>query len=90
MPTLRLEQQVDDYEARVSAVVADDDDLAGYVRRLESLADAGIEDFSLDDDDDIAEADDDDDDVVGGELGAIENVDGTAFIDEVERFLRDQ
>ena len=91
MPTVRLEKQVDDYESRVSAVVADDDDLAGYVRRLESLADAGIEDFSLDDDDEIAEADDDDE-VAGGELGPIENVDvdGTAFIDEVERFLRDQ
>ncbi|MCU1393505.1 MAG: hypothetical protein JWM34_1933 [Ilumatobacteraceae bacterium] len=91
MPTLRLQAQVEDYENRVSAVVADDDDLSGYVRRLESMSDAGIEDFSLDDDDDIDE-DDDEDDVVGGELDADlpEHVDGPAFIDEVERFLRDQ
>ncbi len=92
MPTTRLLAQVADYEARVSAVVADDDDLAGYVRRLESMSDAGIEDFSLDDDDDIDEDDDDDDDAVGGELEPEmpESVDGPAFIDEVERFLREQ
>ena len=92
MPTTRLVAQVADYEAKVTAVVADDDDLAGYVRRLESMSDAGIEDFSLDDDDDIDEEDDDDDDAVGGELEAElpETVDGPAFIDEVERFLRDQ
>lgn len=90
MPTARLAAQVSDYEARVSAIVADDDDLGGYVRRLESMSDAGIEDFSLDDDDDLD--DDDEDDVVGGELsvGLPEHVDGTALIDEVERFLRDQ
>jgi predicted ATP-grasp superfamily ATP-dependent carboligase len=95
MPTLRLEQQVADYESRVSATVAEDDDLSVYVRRLESMSDAGIEDFSLDDDDDIEEDDDDDDDdddTVGGELQADlpQHVDGPAFIDEVERFLRDQ
>ena len=93
MPTARLQAQVEDYENRVSSVVADDDDLAGYVRRLESMSDAGIEDFSLDDDDDIDEDEDDDDDVIGGELeiDLPENaVDGPAFIDEVERFLRDQ
>ena len=97
MPTARLQAQVEDYENRVSSVVADDDDLSGYVRRLESMSDAGIEDFSLDDDDEIDEddADDDDedeDDVIGGELEVDlpEHVDGPAFIDEVERFLRDQ
>ena len=91
MPTARLEAEVGEYESRVTAIVAEDDDLAGYVRRLESMSDAGIEDFSLDDDDDIDE-DEDDDDVVGGELEAElpETVDGPAFIDEVERFLRDQ
>jgi len=94
MPTHLLAQQVPDYEARVAALVADDDDLGGYVRRLESMADAGIEDFSMedDDDDDDDELDDSDDDAVGGELGESlpEHLDGPAFIDEVERFLRDQ
>ena len=88
VPTSRLESEIEDYELRVSALVSDDDDLMGYVRRLESMSDAGIEDFSMDDDDDIEE--DDDDDVVGGELALPEHVDGPAFIDEVERFLRDQ
>ncbi len=94
MPTAKLTNEVDDYENRVSAIVADDDDLSGYVRRLESMNDAGIEDFSLDDDDDVDDDDDDDDDddAVGGELSVNlpEHVDGTALIDEVERFLRDQ
>jgi hypothetical protein len=57
------------------------------------MSDAGIEDFSIDDDDEIDDLDDDDS--VGGELGTDtpvlpEHVDGVAFIDEVERFLRDQ
>jgi hypothetical protein len=93
IPTAALVDAVDDYERRVTAIVADDDDLSGYVRRLESMNDAGIEDFSLDDDDDIEEDDDDDDDdIVGGELSINlpEHVDGTALIDEVEQFLRDQ
>ena len=94
MPTARLAAEVSEYEARVSAIVAEDDDLGGYVRRLESMSDAGIEDFSLDDDDDLDEDDEDeeDNDIVGGELsvGLPEHVDGTALIDEVERFLRDQ
>jgi hypothetical protein len=86
VPTARLESEVVEYETKVSSIVSDDDDLSGYVRRLENMADSGMEDFSLDDDDD------DDDDTVGGELDTAlpENVDGPAFIDEVERFLRDQ
>lgn len=93
MPTARLALQIDDYEARVSALVAEDPDLGGYLRRLESLSDAGIEDFSLDDDDELEDDDfDDDDDSVGGELNVDlpEHVDATALMDEVERFLRDQ
>ena len=90
MPTARLAGQVHDYEVRVNAIVAEDSDLGGYVRRLESMSDAGIEDFSLEDDDDLD--DDEDDDIVGGELDADlpEHVDAGALMDEVERFLRDQ
>jgi predicted ATP-grasp superfamily ATP-dependent carboligase len=95
MPTARLAMQVDEYESRVSAIVAEDPDLGGYVRRLESMSDAGIEDFSLDDDDDLDDIDDDiddEDDLVGGELNADlpEHLDATALMDEVERYLRDQ
>ena len=41
-----------EYDARVSAFVGDDDDLIGYVSRLESLADSGQLDDDEDDDDD--------------------------------------
>jgi proteasome assembly chaperone (PAC2) family protein len=84
MPTDRLEQQVGEYEARVSSIVADDDDLTGYVRRLESINDSGLDDFD--------DEEDDEDDTVGGEFyeAIPENLDEAAFIDEVERFLRDQ
>ena len=58
-PTARLVADAGEYDARVSAFVGDDDDLIGYVSRLESLADSG----ELDDDDD----DEDDEDEVGGE-----------------------
>jgi hypothetical protein len=75
----------------VSAIVNDDDDLLGYVARLESMTDA--------DDDDVmaAEVDDEDDadgdDTVGGERGADPlpaEVDGDDLMAELERFLRDQ
>ncbi len=68
-----LESAVGDYEDEVAELVAADDDLAGYVGRLES--------FSDDDDEDDEE----------------EEVDRSApdatveqFVEDVERFLRDQ
>ena len=85
-PVAKLQADSAEYGTRVSAFVADDNDLIGYVARLESMSDSG----QLDDDD-FFEEDDDDDDSVGGEL-----TDDTAVVDsdelmaEVERFLRDQ
>lgn len=82
-PVGRLGQEALEYEGRVSALVNDDDDLVGYVARLESM--------DLDDDDD-----DDDDDEVGGELTDdlepidVESLDSDELMAEVERFLRDQ
>lgn len=88
----RFASDIADYEARVDAAVEADNDLAGYVRRLESLADSGVggfeDDSEVDDDDLEDDDDDDDDDTVGGELAV--DVDGNALMDEVERFLRDQ
>lgn len=95
-PVGRLAQESFEYEQRVTALVHDDDDLVGYVARLETL--------SVDEDDDD---DDDEDDLVGGELGDDElpdddqPADGLAPLDpsaldsdelmaEVEQFLRDQ
>ena len=79
--TARLVAEAGEYDARVSAFVGDDDELIGYVARLESLADSG----ELDDDDD-----EDDEEADKSSL-----VDETPFTSEelmaeVERFLRDQ
>ena len=81
--TARLAAEAGEYDARVSAFVGDDDDLIGYVSRLESLADSG----QLDDDDD----DEDEDDVEADEPPAIDDsrLNSDEFMAEVERFLRD-
>ena len=63
---------------------SDDDDLVGYVARLETM--------NVDEDDD----EDDDDDAVGGELADemepldVESLNSDELMAEVERFLRDQ
>ena len=84
-PIARLQAEAEAYDARVTAFVADDTDLIGYVARLENLSDSG----ELDDDDEFFD-DDDEDDVVGGELADDEPVDSDELMAEVERFLRDQ
>lgn len=83
--TQRLVADAGEYDARVSAFVGDDDDLIGYVSRLESLADSG----QLDDDD-LDEDDDDDDDE--GTAAPIDDarLNSDELMAEVERFLRDQ
>ncbi|MCU1361169.1 MAG: hypothetical protein JWN99_2458 [Ilumatobacteraceae bacterium] len=86
-PVGRLGQEAVDYEGRVSALVSDDDDLTGYVARLETM--------NIDEDDD-EDDEDDDDDVVGGELTDalepidVESLNSDELMAEVERFLRDQ
>jgi predicted ATP-grasp superfamily ATP-dependent carboligase len=85
-PVARLQAESEAYDERVTAFVADDHDLIGYVARLENLSDSGDLD---DDDDDFFDADDDDD-VVGGELADDEPLDSDELMAEVERFLRDQ
>jgi hypothetical protein len=85
-PVGTLGQEAVDYEGRVSALVNDDDDLVGYVARLETM--------NIDEDDD--DDDEDDDDVVGGELTDelepidVESLNSDELMAEVERFLRDQ
>jgi hypothetical protein len=68
-----------EYDARVAALIADDDDLVEYVSRLESLVD----------DEDLGEGE------VTGEIDAPEpiaegDVDPDELVAEVERFLRDR
>jgi hypothetical protein len=79
-----LDRDIEDYHARVDRLVAQEGDLAGYVARLESMFDAGL------DPDDF---DDDDDDRVGGEAAddvPLAQADGDSLIEELEQFLRDQ
>jgi proteasome assembly chaperone (PAC2) family protein len=89
-PVGSLRADADRYDERVSAFVADDDDLIGYVDRLESMSDDEL-------------YDDEDDDTVGGELvdeitdepglGSQElmaALDSEELMLEVEKFLRDQ
>jgi proteasome assembly chaperone (PAC2) family protein len=66
-----LETAVPEYEEEVAELVASDDDLAGYVQRLEAFGD--------DDDEDDAEAE------TAAPDSTVER-----FVEDVERFLRDQ
>jgi proteasome assembly chaperone (PAC2) family protein len=77
-PVVRLAAQVADYDAKVAALIAEDDDLVTYVGRLEEM----VDEMSDSDDDSF---DDDDDD----ELGDLDGSDPERLADEVERFLRD-
>ena len=76
-PVVRLAAQVADYDAKVAALIADDDDLVTYVGRLEEMVD------EMSDDDDADAFDDDDDD------GTLDDTDPERLADEVEQFLRD-
>ncbi|HNJ97582.1 MAG TPA: PAC2 family protein [Ilumatobacteraceae bacterium] len=90
-PVGRLAAEAEEYDRRVTSLVADDGDLIGYVARLESMSDSGdlddYEQYEYDPDD---EDDEDDDDSVGGELAEDTDVDSEELMAEVERFLRDQ
>jgi proteasome assembly chaperone (PAC2) family protein len=56
-PVSTIASQIADYDAQVDALIADDDDLVTYVRRLEAMVDeisdddVGLEDASIDDTD---------------------------------------
>jgi proteasome assembly chaperone (PAC2) family protein len=78
-PLAVLADQAVEYDARVAALVADDDDLAGYVARLESMSDEPGIDF----DDDLDETDD------GGDAG-FDVSDPSELVEEVEQFLRER
>jgi outer membrane protein TolC len=80
VPSGAFTRAVADYEARVAALVAEDDELASYVSRLESMM--GDDDDDDDDDDDITEEASRPDDIDV-------HVDSEQFLAEVERFLRD-
>ena len=75
-PVSRLADAIADYDARVAALISDDDDLVTYVGRLEEMAD----EIADEDDEDDSEFDD---------LDEIED-DPELLAAEVEQFLRDR
>jgi hypothetical protein len=85
-PVAGLANLAHEYDVRVSTLVDADDDLSGYVERLESMTDQG---YDIDESDDI---DDDDDDEIdpASDIAQAPEVDGDELMAELERFLRDQ
>jgi hypothetical protein len=77
-PIGMLAAEISEYEEQVEEMISSDDDLPGYVRRLEQMADD-------DEDDDAAEADDD-----GDEPASLDVESGDQLIEELEQYLRDQ
>jgi hypothetical protein len=76
---------IERYEDQVNSLVNDDEDLAAYVERLETMSDNGM---SLDDEVDDGQlqfdfATDSGDD-------ATDEPDASTLMDEVEQFLREQ
>jgi hypothetical protein len=76
---------IERYEDQVNSLVNDDEDLAAYVERLETMSDNGM---SLDDEVDDGQlqfdfATDSGDD-------AADESDASTLMDEVEQFLREQ
>lgn len=86
-PIGHLQGAADAYDARVSALVADDSDLIAYVDRLETMSDSGeLDDYDLGDDQ-AYDGDDLDDSATSAPEAP---VDSEELMAEVERFLRDQ
>jgi hypothetical protein len=84
VPSGAFSRAIADYEARVAALVAEDDDLASYVTRLESMMGDGD-----DDEDDEMDTDPTDDPAEVDRFESDDDVDPEQFLAEVERFLRD-
>jgi hypothetical protein len=93
-PAHALQRAAADYDDRMAALIADDEDLVEYVRRLETL----VDDADAFDDDDDEEEDEDADDEDGGDPAGsagggpnlAADVDPGQLVAEVERFLRDR
>jgi predicted ATP-grasp superfamily ATP-dependent carboligase len=74
-PVGAFDAAIAEYDARVAAMVADNDDLAAYVTRLEAIM--------ADGDDDGGEEEDEDEDDVDDPAAA------ASLVEEVERFLKE-
>jgi proteasome assembly chaperone (PAC2) family protein len=83
-PVGQLANEAAAYEQRVSTMVGQDDDLLGYVSRLESIGFDELDDDNDDDDDEL-------DDVADSHPPLAEDdLDSDELMAEVEQFLREQ
>ena len=85
-PVGTLSREAVEYEHRITAIVNDDDDLVGYVARLETMGDHDELDLELGLDHD----DDDDDEAEHDQPIDVTRLDSDELMAEVEKFLRDQ
>lgn len=78
---------IEDYDERVNQLIEEDEDLADYVERIETMGDDDIDDqqLPLDFDDGYGQGDGDGDD----DIREVAD-DGSSLVDEVEKFLREQ
>jgi CHASE3 domain sensor protein len=76
---------IERYEEQVNSLVSDDEDLAAYVERLETMSDNGM---SLDDEVDDGQLQFDF--AMDSEDESAEEPDASTLMDEVEQFLREQ
>lgn len=74
-PVKGVAAEIADYDAKVAALIADDEDLVTYVSRLEAMVD------EIDDEDDAEGLD---------QLDDLDDTDPGILVDEVEQFLRNQ
>lgn len=81
-PVASIMNLIERYEEQVNSLVSDDEDLAAYVERLETMSDNGM---SLDD-----EVDDDQLQFDFATDRGDDETDAATLMDEVEKFLRDQ
>jgi len=76
---------IERYEEQVNSLVSDDEDLAAYVERLETMSDNGM---SLDDEVDDGQLQFDF--AIDSDVETAEEPDASTLMDEVEQFLREQ
>ena len=81
-PVASVMNLIDRYEEQVNSLVEDDEDLAAYVERLETMTDQGM---SIDDEVDDGQLQFDFAEDTGDDAA-----DASTLMDEVEQFLREQ
>ncbi len=79
-PLNRLASAAAEYDARVAAIIGDDDDMIEYLHRLEQMADDGAD----------GHFDDELDETLADEALDAASLDPDALVEEVEQFLRDR